>query len=357
MPKSRYQPLPDFRSAYEGLNLELLSTDLTVVGYSERDPMAQNLFGSALFHCSLDVKSSMVQISSAESDGSCAPPELWRFLPRLGIIPNVQRPRPLFLFPASSSPWVSPAFSKTLLLLSLSFESSKGFCDFCLCRVFMHTKVLSLLSFSETQTLKELNPFSLSPSDGEIDALLAILHSSNLIVESAGCSTTLRRSFSGFFFKFTELKEFSSCACLHTDSMPSWQSYTELLRVLSSSNELTTEFFLCALLALAQCPLGRALQNSKRVFCLQLCLFYTALPSEVFNNLKGLPRVDDFSSCAHLACLCLNPQSSEVLLCTGIQNPQCSVTPSWHETTKNLSSLKIKQLLQMQTYSIHSQHK
>jgi hypothetical protein len=38
--------LRDFRSAYEGLNLELLSTDLTAVGYSERDPMAQNLFGS-----------------------------------------------------------------------------------------------------------------------------------------------------------------------------------------------------------------------------------------------------------------------------------------------------------------------
>jgi hypothetical protein len=31
-----------------------------------------------------------------------------------------------------------------------------------------------------------------------------------------------------------------------------------------------------------------------------------------------------------------------VLLCTGIQRPQYSVTPSWHETTKNLSSLKIK---------------
>jgi hypothetical protein len=61
------------------------------------------------------------------------------------------------------------------------------------------------LRFSGTQTLKELGPFSLSPSDGETDALLAILHSSNLIVESAGCSTTLRRSFSGFFFKFTEL--------------------------------------------------------------------------------------------------------------------------------------------------------
>jgi hypothetical protein len=36
--------LRDFRSAYEGLNLEQLSTDLTAVGYSEQDPTAQNLF-------------------------------------------------------------------------------------------------------------------------------------------------------------------------------------------------------------------------------------------------------------------------------------------------------------------------
>jgi hypothetical protein len=92
--------LRDFRSAYEGLNLELLSTDLTAVGYSERDPMLRISSAlHALFHCSLDVKSSTVQISSAESDDSCAPPELWRFLPGLGRIPNVQRPRPLFFFP------------------------------------------------------------------------------------------------------------------------------------------------------------------------------------------------------------------------------------------------------------------
>jgi hypothetical protein len=37
----------DFCSTYEGLNLELLSTDLTAVAYSERDPTAQNLFSSA----------------------------------------------------------------------------------------------------------------------------------------------------------------------------------------------------------------------------------------------------------------------------------------------------------------------
>jgi hypothetical protein len=32
-----------------------------------------------------------------------------------------------------------------------------------------------------------------------------------------------------------------------------------------ASNELTVEFFLCALLALAQCPLGRASQNSSEL--------------------------------------------------------------------------------------------
>jgi hypothetical protein len=116
--------------------------------------------------------------------------------------------------------------------------------------------------------------------------------------------------------------------------MPSWQSCTELLKA----------SVFCALLALAQCPPGGALQNSQKSFCLQLCFTFTALPSEVFINPKDLPQVDDFSYSAHLARLCMNPQSSKVLLCTSIQSPQYSVTPCWHETTKNLSSLKIKQL-------------
>jgi hypothetical protein len=63
------------------------------------------------------------------------------------------------------------------------------------------------------------------------------------------------------------------------------QNSSELL----SSSELTVEFF-CALLAPAQCPPGRALQNSKRVFVCN-CVLLTALPSEVFNNLKVFPEL------------------------------------------------------------------
>jgi hypothetical protein len=50
--------------------------------------------------------------------------------------------------------------------------------------------------------------------------------------------------------------------------------------------ELIAEFF-CALLALAQCPPGRALQNSLEI--LSATVFSTTLPPEVFNNLTGLP--------------------------------------------------------------------
>jgi hypothetical protein len=49
--------------------------------------------------------------------------------------------------------------------------------------------------------------------------------------------------------------------------MPSWQSIKNPQMILAS-NELTTEFFFCALLALAQCPPGRALQNSSEILFL-----------------------------------------------------------------------------------------
>jgi hypothetical protein len=98
--------------------------------------------------------------------------------------------------------------------------------------------------------------------------------------------------------------------------MPSWQSIKNPQMILAS-NELTTEFFLCALLALAQCPLGRASQNSSELlssseltteFLYALpctcsmptwqsftellrdsvcnCVLLHSLASEVFNNLK-----------------------------------------------------------------------
>jgi predicted permease len=68
--------------------------------------------------------------------------------------------------------------------------------------------------------------------------------------------------------------------------MPSWQSIKNPQMILAS-NELTTEFFLCALLALLNAHLAELYRTPQR-FCLQLC-FSTALPPEVFNNLKGLP--------------------------------------------------------------------
>jgi hypothetical protein len=54
--------------------------------------------------------------------------------------------------------------------------------------------------------------------------------------------------------------------------------------------ELTTEFFLNATCVYAQCPLGRALQNSQE-FLSATVFFSTALPPEVFNNLKVFPEL------------------------------------------------------------------
>jgi hypothetical protein len=170
------------------------------------------------------------------------------------------------------------------------------------------------------------------------DALLAILLLKQLLAEYSGCSATLRRSFSGLFFCFSELKEFFSSLCLSTHllnahlaeylltehptylspSVHSMHLLNALLAELSKSlmilvllSELTIEFFsmhhyayaqcplgraltellrgsvFCALLAPTQCPPGRALQNSQHKFCLRLCFTYTASPPEVFTNLTA----------------------------------------------------------------------
>jgi hypothetical protein len=99
-----------------------------------------------------------------------------------------------------------------------------------------------------------------------LDALLAILHSSNLLLSLQGVQQPCEDP-SVDSSSIQNSKSSSLCAYLHTDSMPSWQSSIPEYRTseILSSSELTTEFFFCALLALAQCPLGRALQNSKRV--------------------------------------------------------------------------------------------
>jgi hypothetical protein len=74
------------------------------------------------------------------------------------------------------------------------------------------------------------------------------------------------------------------------------------------------------------------LHRTPQSFCLKLSISYTTLSLEVFNKLIGIHGVVDSSSCATTR-LCLNPQYSEVLQCTGIQRPQYSVMPSWHETS------------------------
>jgi hypothetical protein len=53
--------------------------------------------------------------------------------------------------------------------------------------------------------------------------------------------------------------------------------------------ELTVEFLSMHLCAYAQCPLGRALQNSQQSFCLQLCLSYTTLPPRYSVTLRSSP--------------------------------------------------------------------
>jgi hypothetical protein len=113
---------------------------------------------------------------------------------------------------------------------------------------------------------------------------------------------------------------FFFCACLHTDSIPSRQSFFSLpterstvmsslvhlaptrcppgraLRILSdsgSSFELTIDFFLCALLAPTQCPPGRASQNSSKLLSkltAEFLLQCTTVPT-LYAHLAELYRI------------------------------------------------------------------
>jgi hypothetical protein len=60
---------------------------------------------------------------------------------------------------------------------------------------------------------------------------------------------------------------------------------SESLVILSLLSGLTAEFSLCALLAPAQCPLGRASQNSSELLSTTVSLPHS-LASKVFNNLE-----------------------------------------------------------------------
>jgi hypothetical protein len=94
---------------------------------------------------------------------------------------------------------------KALLLMRLSFESSRDHLTSAPLQTLHTHKVLSILSFSNTQISKEINPSSFLLQMENLDVLLAILHSSNLLMNPSGCPSTLRRSLSGFFLQNIEL--------------------------------------------------------------------------------------------------------------------------------------------------------
>jgi hypothetical protein len=147
-----------------------------------------------------------------------------------------------------------------------------------------HT-VLSLLSFS---TLRPLRDFILLPSPQmeNLDALLAILYSSNLLLSLQGVQQPCEDPSVDSSFKFQNSKS-SLLLCLSAQCLnahlaeyllqniqqfcllctyaPAQCPLGRALRILSdsgSSSELTTEFFSMHHCAYAQCPLGRASQNS-----------------------------------------------------------------------------------------------
>jgi hypothetical protein len=128
---------------------------MTAVGYSEQDPTAQNLFCPTC---------------------SSTAPWTWKLQWSISLCPDPMAAVLLSEHALSSWTWKNFQVSKGL---NLCFSSVK------LCNpwsLLAYSKMLSLLSFPITQSHKELGPFTLSPSDGESDALLALFSSSNLLL-------------------------------------------------------------------------------------------------------------------------------------------------------------------------------
>jgi hypothetical protein len=107
--------------------------------------------------------------------------------------------------------------------------------------------------------------------------------------------------------------------------------------------------------AYAQCPLGRApTESSSDSVC--NCVLIHSLASKVFSNLTGLPPE------LLTSVLCLSTSLSDssefrsASSCTGIQSPQHSVTPSWHETSKTSQPEITRTPAECITHNIHSQH-
>jgi hypothetical protein len=143
-------------------------------------------------------------------------------------------------------------------------------------------KMLSLLSFPITQSRKELGPFTLSPSDGESDALLALLSSSNLLLSLQGVQQPCEDPSPWTLLQIQNSKS-SSCALWHLLNA----LLAECLEssVILTSVELTTEFFLNTL-CLCSMPSWQSLTELLRDSVSLLCLPLHSLASKVFNNLE-----------------------------------------------------------------------
>jgi hypothetical protein len=140
--------------------------------------------------------------------------------------------------------------------------------------------------------------------------------------------------------------------------MPSWQSSIESSVILSSSLNSQPEFFLNATHASAQCPPGRALQNSSEILSSSVPFLCTVLSPRCSTTLRSFPEFKTSAGAPSWHVLVQIPQNWKCTLCTGSQNPQCSVTPSWHEATKN-PNLKSKNSTDSRTYlslQMHTNH-
>jgi hypothetical protein len=102
-------------------------------------------------------------------------------------------------------------------------------------------KMLPLLIFPITQIRKELSPFTLSPSYGESDALLALLSLSNLLLSMPGVQQPYEDPSPWTLLQIENSKS-SSCAIWHLLNAV----LAECLEssVILTFVEITTDFFL-----------------------------------------------------------------------------------------------------------------
>jgi hypothetical protein len=231
-----------------------------------------------------------------------------------------------------------PAFSMMLFLLSFSPGIPKGFFDFCASTKssHAHTVLLSLLRFPIASPYKETRlsfPFSHKWRIFGCPPDYPLLKQP--LAESTGCSAALWRSLSRLFLQNTKLKEFSSPVPVCTmTQIPTWQSVNnpQWFWLLKNSQQSSSSVHHCAC---AQCPLGRASQNSSNL--LSVILFSsTALPPTCSVTLRSsLSCWFQFLCCS--TSLSKPAEFKSATSVHGYQNSQCSVTPSWCEASKTFT--------------------